>query len=178
TVANSGAATSKLQLNTGVNSDLTISGTSLAKLGLSAGTTNRTGDTLTFAALGSGIATTVTFGDGTGGTVKSLNDLNNILAGDNLSAAIDSTGHLAISTSNDYASYSLPTVAGTAQAGGDANGAFQASKGAVTVATPIKDPTSQATRQSLVSQYNNIIAQITTTAQDASFNGVNLLGGH
>jgi flagellin-like hook-associated protein FlgL len=28
-----------------------------------------------------------------------------------------------------------------------------------------------------VSQYNNIIAQITTTAQDASFNGINLLYG-
>jgi flagellin len=26
-------------------------------------------------------------------------------------------------------------------------------------------------------QYNNILAQITTTAQDASFNGINLLGG-
>ena len=32
-------------------------------------------------------------------------------------------------------------------------------------------------RSNLVSQYNNILAQITTTSQDASFNGVNLLGG-
>jgi flagellin-like hook-associated protein FlgL len=36
---------------------------------------------------------------------------------------------------------------------------------------------SQATRASLVSQYNQIITQITATAQDASFNGVNLLNG-
>src|SRR5579871_298795 len=177
TLANSGAATSALQLHTGVNYDLTISGTALAKLGLTAGTTNHTGDTLTFASLGGGLATTVTFGDGTGGTVKTLNDLNNVLAGDNLSASIDSTGHLQISTSNDYASYSLPTVGGTAQNGTDTNGVFQASKGAVTIAAPIKDPTSQATRQSLVNQYNNIISQITTTAQDSSFNGVNLLNG-
>src|SRR5205807_5648506 len=70
-----------------------------------------------------------------------------------------------------------PTVGGTAQSGGDTNGAFQASKGAVITSNPIKDPTSQAARQSLVTQYNNIIQQITTTAQDASFNGVNLLGG-
>ena len=28
-----------------------------------------------------------------------------------------------------------------------------------------------------MTQYNNILDQITTTAQDASFNGVNLLGG-
>jgi len=177
TLNGSGTAADKFQLNTGVNSDLTLSGTALAKLGLTTGTTNRTGDTLTFAALGSGLATTVTFGDGTGGTVKTLNDLNNILAGDNLTATIDSTGHLSILTSNDYASFALPTVGGTAQNATDTNGAFQASKGAVTVAAPIKDPTSQATRQNLVAQYNNIISQITTTAQDASFNGVNLLAG-
>ena len=34
-----------------------------------------------------------------------------------------------------------------------------------------------ATRANLVDQYNNILNQITTTAQDASFNGVNLLDG-
>jgi len=34
-----------------------------------------------------------------------------------------------------------------------------------------------ATRANLVSQYNNVLAQINTTAQDASFNGVNLLNG-
>ena len=177
TVANSGAAGSALQLNTGINSDLTLSGTALAKLGLSAGTTNRAGDTLSFAALGSGLATTITFGDGTGGTVKTLNDLNTLLAGDNLSASINSSGHLTVSTSNDYASYTFPTVGGTAQSGVDTNGAFQASKGAVTVSTPIKDATSQAIRQNLVVQYNNILKQINTTAQDASFNGVNLLNG-
>jgi flagellin len=178
TVANSGAATSKLQLNTGVNSDLTLGGTTgIAKLGLTAGVTKRTGDTLTFTSLGGGLATTVTFGDGTGGTVKSLNDLNNLLAGDNLTATISSTGLLAISTSNDYASFALPTVAGTAQSGGDANGAFQSTKGAVTTANPIADPNSQATRQGLVSQYNNVLNQIATTAKDASFNGVNLLNG-
>ncbi|MDE2380536.1 flagellin, partial [Bradyrhizobium sp.] len=176
-VASTITGASKLQLETGVNSDLTLAGSALAKLGLTAGTTNRTGDTLTFASLGGGQATTITFGDGTGGTVKTLNDLNTLLAGDNLSASIDSSGHLTISTSNDYASYALPTVGGTAQAGGDANGVFQASKGAVTVANPIKDPTSQATRQSLVAQYNAIMLQINTTAQDSSFNGVNLING-
>ncbi len=177
TVANSGAAGSALQLNTGVNSDLTLSGTAAAKLGLTANTYNRTGDTLSFAALGGGLPTTITFGDGTGGTVKTLNDLNTQLAGDNLSASIDSTGHLTISTSNDFASYTFPGVSGSAQDATDTNGAFQLSKGAVTVSTPIKDPTSQAIRQNLVIQYNNILSQINTTAQDASFNGVNLLNG-
>jgi flagellin-like hook-associated protein FlgL len=41
----------------------------------------------------------------------------------------------------------------------------------------VVDPNSQATRANLVSQYNNVLAQINTTAQDASFNGVNLLNG-
>jgi flagellin len=178
TVANSGAATSKLQLNTGVNSDLTLGGTTgLAKLGLTAGITKRTGDTLTFASLGGGLATTVTFGDGTGGSVKSLNDLNNLLAGDNLTASITSSGLLTIATSNDYASYALPTVGGTAQSGGDANGVFQSTKGAVTTTNPISDPNSQATRQGLVTQYNAVLNQISTTSKDASFNGVNLLNG-
>ena len=35
----------------------------------------------------------------------------------------------------------------------------------------------QTVRSNLVNQYNGILAQITTTSQDASFNGVNLLGG-
>jgi flagellin len=38
-------------------------------------------------------------------------------------------------------------------------------------------PPSQTSRANLVSQYNNVLAQINTTAQDASFNGVNLLNG-
>jgi len=42
---------------------------------------------------------------------------------------------------------------------------------------PIQDPVAQAARSSLVNQYNNILAQIDTTSQDSSFNGVNLLNG-
>ncbi len=42
---------------------------------------------------------------------------------------------------------------------------------------PLADAASQTIRANLVSQYNNIIQQITTTSQDASFNGINLLNG-
>ena len=45
------------------------------------------------------------------------------------------------------------------------------------VSAAVVDVNSQNTRASLVAQYNQIIQQITTTAQDASFNGVNLLNG-
>jgi flagellin-like hook-associated protein FlgL len=41
----------------------------------------------------------------------------------------------------------------------------------------VADAASQAIRSNLVSQYNGIISQITTTAQDSSFNGINLLNG-
>ena len=48
--------------------------------------------------------------------------------------------------------------------------------GAVVAAVP--DAVSQTARATLVSQYNQVIQQIKTTAQDASFNGINLLDGN
>jgi flagellin-like hook-associated protein FlgL len=41
----------------------------------------------------------------------------------------------------------------------------------------VQDAVAQAARGNLVSQYNNILAQIDTTSQDSSFNGINLLNG-
>src|SRR6202048_5241942 len=78
-----------LTLSTGTAQDLVIGGTAgtLTKLGLTAATTARAGGiqalnglTLTIGATGNGTATNITFGNGTGGTVKSLNDLNTKLA--------------------------------------------------------------------------------------------------
>ncbi|MDB5549666.1 MAG: hypothetical protein JWP21_3113 [Tardiphaga sp.] len=39
----------------------------------------------------------------------------------------------------------------------------------------MKDAAAQLVRSNLVTQYNNILDQITSSSQDASFNGVNLL---
>jgi flagellin-like hook-associated protein FlgL len=166
----------KITLNTGTASDLTISGSALTKLGLTAGTTARTpgatplgGLTLTIGATGGGTATNITFGTGAG-QVKSLNDLNNKLAANNLQATLSTDGKITITTSNDAASATMGTVGGTAAASGKAfNG--------LTAGAPVQDANAQATRANLVTQYNNIIQQITTTSQDASFNGVNLLNG-
>ncbi len=47
----------------------------------------------------------------------------------------------------------------------------------MSVVAPVADPNSQATRIGLVAQYNNVLQQINTTAQDSSFNGINLLNG-
>src|SRR3982074_2212072 len=168
----------KLTISTGTASDLVISGTgtSLTAFGLSAATTARTTTTplgglpLTIGATGGGTATNITFGDGSGGTVKSLNDLNTKLASNNMLATIDSSGVINISTTNDAASATMGTIGGTAAGAGKAfNG--------LTGAAPVQDAAAQLVRSNLVAQYNNILDQITTTAQDSSFNGVNLLNG-
>ena len=175
----SSIAAGAITLNTGTSNDLTLGGTSLTSLGLTAGTTQRTGLTLSFGAVGTGTATTVTFGDGTGGTVKSLADLNNALFKDNLVATLDSTGKLTVQTNNDNASASLPAVTGTATVLAGNAGAFavNGTTGAVSTLNPVQDTAAQSTRASLIAQYNTILDQIDSTAADASYNGVNLLNG-
>jgi flagellin len=78
-----------------------------------------------------------------------------------------------ISAGNDYASSTLGSTADGGVLGGTVTAALNFS----TPNPPVADLNSQATRSNLVAQYNNVIAQITTTSQDASFNGVNLLAG-
>jgi flagellin len=151
---------------------LTLSGSALAKLGFSSSVGDGlSGQTLTVGATGGGTATSITFGLGTG-QVSTLNGLNAALAANNLQASIDSaTGKISLTTSNDFASYTIGTLGGTSVS--TTNAAFNG----VTVAAPVADPNSQGQRASLVAQYNNVLAQINTTAQDSSFNGVNLLNG-
>ena len=131
------------------------------------------GKTLTFTSFNGGTAVNVTFGDGTGGTVKTLDQLNAALLANNLSATIDSTGKLTIATTNDYASSTL----GSPTAGGVIGGTLTTAISFTTASAPIADASAQTVRSNLVNQYNDILSQITTTSQDASFNGVNLLGG-
>ena len=131
------------------------------------------GKTLSFTSFNGGTAVDVTFGDGTGGTVKTLDQLNAKLLINNQTATIDSVGKLTISAANDYASSTLGTVA----AGGVIGGTITSALTFSTPSAPVIDGAAQAVRGNLVRQYNDILAQITTTAQDASFNGVNLLLG-
>jgi flagellin len=162
-----------LVLSTGTTQSLVIAagGTSaLGSFGLSAGTTNVTppaitGQTLTIGATGGGTPTSITFGTG-GGQVSTLNQLNAALSANNLQAIISTTGAITIVTSNDAASSTIGTIGGTATA-----------FAGLVAGAPITNPDSQATRANLVAQYNNVLTQINTTAQDASFNGINLLNG-
>ena len=183
------SASGALQISTGTTADLSIVGTgnALSALGLTGNTgtgTNFTagrtaaagslsGKTLTFSSFNGGTAVNVTFGDGSNGTVKTLDQLNAALLANNLTATVDSAGKLTISTTNDYASSTL----GSATAGGAIGGTLTSSITFTTASAPVVDASAQTVRSNLVNQFNGILSQITTTSQDASFNGVNLLGG-
>src|SRR6266702_2630256 len=178
-----------LHISTGTTSDLSIIGTgnALSALGFTGNTgtgTNFTagraaapgslsGKTLTFTSFNGGTAVNVTFGDGSSGTIKTLDQLNAQLLANNLGATVDSTGKLTISATNDYASSTL----GSAISGGAIGGTLTSAVAFTTPTAPVVDISAQAVRSNLVTQFNGILSQITTTSQDASFNGVNLLGG-
>jgi len=155
-----------LQTSVGYSEKSTV--TSAAALGGTAanlvdGVTIKAGQTIIVAANGLLPAVTVTIG-----ASESLDQLNAALAAGNLTASLDSSNKLVITTTNDFASSTVGAVTvgstpGTATFG--------------TAVAPVADAASQAIRANLVSQYNGIISQITNTAQDASFNGINLLSG-
>ena len=139
------------------------------------------GAILTFKTATGTLAVTVgpSFATGVGtATVKTLDQLNSVLASNGVavSASISATADTLTFTSTNDAASQVITASATAPTGeGVAISAATATVGAVNAA--VADPTSQATRSNLVSQYNVIIQQISTTAQDSSFNGVNLLNG-
>jgi flagellin len=116
--------------------------------------------------------------------VQSVAQLNQALAdaGVNLSAIITGPDSLTFTSTNDGAGQVITgTAAPAAPTALDAinisaNAAGGGAGGAVVAAVP--DPSSQTARATLVTQYNQIITQLTTTAQDASFNGINLLDGN
>src|SRR5437762_6488194 len=142
-----------------------------------AGGNSLQGKTFTFTPA-TGAATTITISNVVGaGQVNSIDAFNTALsaAGLGLTASFAANGSITLTSSNDNASQTLNL---TAVAAPNAIG-ITGTDTAVLVAAgaPTADPASQAIRSNLVSQYNAVIAQITTTSQDASFNGINLLNG-
>jgi flagellin len=156
-----------LQAPTGYTTKSSTTSTALPAGSTSAnlvdGVAIKSGETISIAATTGIPAFTITLG-----ASESLAQLNTSLAASNLTASLNSTNQLVITTTNDAASSTI----GAVTLGGTAGTATFAAATA-----PVADPASQAIRASLVGQYNNIITQITTTAQDSSFNGINLLNG-
>lgn len=163
----------------GATDTITLGGTTAGVFGASptetpgadASTTGGlSGTTLSIAASADGAipAVTINFGTG-GGEVSTLDQLNAALANSNMTASINSSGKITLTTTNDHASSTIGVLSGTATGAG----LFTAGAGS----SPVADANSQNTRAGLIAQYNKVIEQIRTTAQDASFNGVNLLNG-
>jgi flagellin len=155
-----------LQAPTGYSTKSTV--TSAAALGGTAanlvdGATIKAGQTIIVAANGALPAVTVTIG-----ASESLDQLNTALAPANLTASLDSSNKLVFTTTNDYASSTIGAVTVGSTPGSATFGAAVA---------PVADAASQTIRASLVKQYNDIVTQISTTSQDSSFNGINLLNG-
>jgi flagellin-like hook-associated protein FlgL len=155
-----------LQAPSGYSTHSTV--TSAAALGGTAanlvdGATIKAGQTIVFAASGALPALTVTIG-----ASESLDQLNTALAPANITASLDSSNKLVFTTTNDALSSTIGAVTVATTPG-------SASFGTATV--PVADAASQTIRSSLVKQYNDIITQISTTSQDSSFNGINLLNG-
>jgi flagellin-like hook-associated protein FlgL len=146
-----------------------------------AGTNSLQGKTLIFKTSATA-STTLNISNVAGASnVNSITSLNTALAtaGVQLTASVNTNGSLTFTSTNDAASQTI-TATGTyaAPPAGSSTSldvSGTATFGAATAA--VADPVSQTTRSSLVSQYNQIMQQITTTAQDASFNGINLLNG-
>src|ERR1041385_3951787 len=143
-----------------------------------AGTNSLQGQALTFKTSTGTLSLTIS--NAAGATnVNSIDALNTALgnAGIGLTASFNAAGTITFTSTNDAASQVItnsgtaPTVTGKVDISGGA-----AITG-LTVTAAVADAASQTIRSNLVGQYNNIINQITTTAQDASFNGINLLNG-
>jgi flagellin len=142
------------------------------------GTNSLQGQALTFKTSAGTLSLTLSNVAGAG-KVNSIDALNTALTngGVGLTASFNAAGTITFTSTNDNASQVItntgtaPTAAGTVDISGGA-----AITG-LTVNAAVADPASQAIRSSLVKQYNDIITQISTTSQDASFNGINLLNG-
>jgi flagellin len=147
-----------------------------------AGTNSLNGKTFIFTPA-AGAATTITVSSTVAaGNVNSIDAFNAALsaAGLGLTASLASDGSIGLSSTNDNASQILtlgttPAV-NTIALSGSGTPALVTPPGGV-AGKPLADASSQTIRANLVAQYNNIITQITTTAQDSSFNGINLLNG-
>jgi hypothetical protein len=147
-----------------------------------AGTNGLNGKTFVFTPA-AGAATTITVSSTVAaGNVNSIDAFNTALssAGIGLTAALASNGSIGFTSTNDNASQILTlgttAAANTVALSGSGTFALVTPAGG-SAGQPVADAASQTVRSNLVAQYNNIITQITTTAQDASFNGINLLNG-
>jgi flagellin-like hook-associated protein FlgL len=162
-----------ISFGTGTASDLTLGGTALTALGLTAGTTARTyapGTQLTgplSVTVGTGTnaqTKTVTFGTASG-QISTLAALNDALESIGASAIVSTGGTLSITTTNESGAEDVSLA-----------GAAAASFSAATASASLGG-TGKTARDNLVADYNKLLTQIDQLAADSGFQGVNLLAG-
>jgi flagellin-like hook-associated protein FlgL len=142
------------------------------------GTNSLQGQALTFKTSAGTLSLTISNVAGAG-KVNSIDALNTALstAGIGLTASFNAAGTITFTSSNDNASQVITNTGTAPVVGNTVDISGGAAITGLTVTAAVADAASQTIRANLVSQYNNIITQITTTSQDASFNGINLLNG-
>lgn len=148
---------------TGTNSVALTTSSTIASAGGSS-TSFKAGDTVTV----SDGTTTATYTASAGDTVQTFLDAINNTTGLDVTASLDASGQikLAADTNVDV------TVGGSVSGAG---GGTLTDIIGLTAATTSYTPDS--TRQSLAAQYDALVTQIDLAAQDAGFNGINLLTG-
>jgi flagellin len=145
----------------------TYNSTSLLDRIVAAGGTS--GSSTLNVAVNGGSNQTITFGTGVG-QVSTIAELNTALGGlTGVTATASGTSlSFSVASSATQNSLTLTGSTGVTTALGVTNGT---SNGVASVSTP------DATRTSLQSDYNNVLAQIDALAADSSYNGINLLNG-
>lgn len=165
---------------------IVVAGTTsaLASFGLTAGETNNLLTTTTGIVqndklniqVGTNTMLTITFGTGTG-EVNTFDELQAAL--DNLAggtATIDSTtGAITVTATNGADDITITSTDGSSVSDDTVAEAF----GLTNSATPIAAVTvDNAVRTELETQFNTLLSQIDELAEDAGFNGINLLDGN
>jgi flagellin-like hook-associated protein FlgL len=162
TVANEALATTPDYVTVTGTKALTASSTIGSSFGSS--TRFRSGDTVTV----SDGATTATYTASNGDTVQDLLDAINDTAGLEVSASLNASGQIEL----DAATNVDVTIGGTLSGAG--GGTLASIVGLTTGTTAYTDDSNRA---NLAAQFDSLVAQIDSTAQDAGFNGLNLLTG-
>ncbi len=170
------AADGSVQVTANSNSDSIVIGgtsTSLATFGLAQGTTGPTNAQLAgftgqlTIQVGTGAAQSIEFGNGAPGEITTRAALQARLTA--INASLDDVT-LSVNGSN------FLNIASTSSSDITIGGSAAASFGlSANTYTPTATVTDNATRASLQTDFNNLLQQITRLAEDASYNGVNLL---
>ncbi len=143
-----------------------------------AGTNSLQGQALAFKTSTGTLSLTISNVAGAG-KVNSIDALNTALSagGVGLTASFNAAGTVTFTSTNDNAGQVITNTGSAPAAAGTVDISGGAAITGLSVTAAVADTASQAIRSSLVKQYNDIVTQISTTSQDASFNGINLLNG-